>query len=310
MGVPAELEIEGINRCLSVNFRTVRKENGALTAGNRGADGVEVVGFVEMRVIDSSNPKTLSAAFDRCDFVEQDGQAALLERGDHFEKIVIPQNPPTHGGESRRDVSRGPNARRIVAARLVAKVARDNDSIVWNDRDTASNDLRKILIEVGVKVGKLQETESVEGLREAREVPSLFDCSHVQKASPRHTSQAAESEGDRYKSIERHISLEAHDALALVKKVGRLSCLLEQPDRHQVTSETLLKLGVVRVLHRSGAEISRRDEIVVRQKNQGFGFWTGSNPNTGFRIGLKAGSSPSMLQKTSSTRLHLVDFSA
>ena len=165
MGVSAEHEVEAVMPRFLEGFRAVGKQNRAGALRDPAPRGIQIVRAVEMRIVDAGKPKFFAGAVDRDVFVEQDAQAGRFEvRGD-FDDVVVAED-----GQSPRPERSG-DARDIrqtvvkISGRMVGEVAGDDGQIVRRLFDQPEESLGEPLDAIEMEVGKMKQTEAVEGGR-------------------------------------------------------------------------------------------------------------------------------------------------
>jgi hypothetical protein len=92
VGVTAELQLIPQGGGVAVILRGVGEEDRDLIPGNGLPGPLKIIGAKKVGIIDSADPDPLILTLDRTGLIEQEGEPRLLERRDHLQKIMIPEN--------------------------------------------------------------------------------------------------------------------------------------------------------------------------------------------------------------------------
>ena len=160
MGMSAELETKTEACGFSEYFRAMGEEDAEGIWRHLVAKAGEIVCFVEVRIVDSSDPKAIFSPLDACGFVKENREAIRFKRGDHFQKVVITEDAPALRGEGGCDPGHFAEAGSVVTAPFISEVTGDDCRIVRGFPCETLDDWREGHIQIEVQVAHLQEPKA------------------------------------------------------------------------------------------------------------------------------------------------------
>ena len=219
VGVAGEQELKPQRGGFGVGFRAVREEDCAGLAGNARADLGEVVGFVEMGIVDARDPEALAVALDACGFVEKDREADGFKFCGHLEVVVVAENSKTHRREGGADFFHLPEAGGVVTAYAIAKIAGEDGGVVGRGSDEIFDHGREGEVQVAMEVAELEQAESLEGAGQAGNFPFLALELDIEEAPTHGITEAEDFEHAHDHGVERDEAFETENAFALVDEL-------------------------------------------------------------------------------------------
>jgi len=169
MRVAAKIKLETAIGRLAVEIGRVGQQYGEGFRRNRFNHPLQVVGFVEMRIIDAAQPEGVVAPLQRDGFIQQQANAARFECVGHFNEVMIAEN-----GEGIR-LDRLAEPQRFLHGAVVAvegalpEVAGDDAEVILQRGQPFDEHVRQFRVVVQMQVAQMQEGEAVERGREIGE---------------------------------------------------------------------------------------------------------------------------------------------
>lgn len=130
VGVAAQNQLESSSGGSGESLGAVREEDRTLVGRDSRPDFCEVVGFVEMRIVDAGDPKSLSVPLQKRRLVEQNRKADFFEPWNHLEKVVVAEDSETGRGQRGANPPHLLQATGGVSLHAVAKISRQDSRIV------------------------------------------------------------------------------------------------------------------------------------------------------------------------------------
>lgn len=154
--VPAQHQLKSLIGGLGKSLRTVRKQDRAVIAGDSCSGFGDVMGFVEMGIVDSADPKMPSLALEACRLVQQSRETDSLQRRDHFEKVMIAENREPRLGQRGANPLQFSQTRPVISIHAVPKISRKNRRIVWRGASELFDHRRQFHVQIAMKIAELE----------------------------------------------------------------------------------------------------------------------------------------------------------
>ena len=244
--MPAEHELKSRIGGLGESLGAVREQDRAFVWRNAGPGLGEVMGFVEMRIVDPADPKPRAVPLESERLVEQYRQSDFFEFGNHLEKIMVAENAEADGRERRANPLQFAQAGSVVAFHPISKIACEDCRIVRRGLHEFFDHRRQFDIQIAVKVAELKQAEAVEGAWQRPKPPLLPHDLNIQKPPPQGLADSEYSKNPTEQGIKRNQTLQPKYPLALVQKFRALDGLALQAFLKQTCAEPgteLLFLG-------------------------------------------------------------------
>ena len=179
MRVAREHELERILCRFTVHFGGMAKKDAACASGHVGSRCREVVCLVKVRIVDANKPEFGSSAFNAGGLIEQNTQSVLLQMGDFFDEVVVPQYPETWLVAGRENLRHHLHGWVLVLPRSVPVVPGDDEGVVGAIANSPCDRGGEFRIYVYMQIAELKESEAFEGLGESFQFPMHFDLAYL-----------------------------------------------------------------------------------------------------------------------------------
>lgn len=220
VGVAGEHEVESVMPRVFKSFRAVGKQDRTGALRYSASRGLQIVRAVKVRIVDPSEPELFAVAFDGGILVEQDAKSGFLEMGNDFDDVMVAEHGEGAGSEGAGDPPDVAEAIVEVSGRMISEVPRDDGEVVRGVCDEIDQTVGESFHAIEMKIGKMEQTETVEGGREVGEglvAGDGFDAQAVGAAAGGETGEAEEA-GDEV--VDRDDTFDGERAFALVDEAG------------------------------------------------------------------------------------------
>jgi hypothetical protein len=159
------------------------KKDTACASGHVGSRCREIVCLVEVRIVDANKPEIGTSAFNAGGLIQQDTQTMLLQMGDFFDEVVVPQYPEAWLVAGRKNLRHHLHGWVLVLPRSVPVVPGDDEGVVGAITNSTCDCGSEFRIYVYMQIAELKESEAFEGLGEPFQFPMHFDLAYFKDIS-------------------------------------------------------------------------------------------------------------------------------
>ena len=229
MRVPAQEQMKSRSGRFGESLGAVREQDRATAFWNARADFCEIVCFVEMRIVDSTQPQAPTIPLKKRRLVQQNREADFLQFGDHFEKVVVAEDSESRGCQHGANPCHLAQAGAVVAIHSVPEIPRQNRRIMRRGTHEILNRRRQFGVEIAMQIAELEQAEAIERRWQRGEFPLLRDKLDIKKSSPQRLAKAEDIKHPADNGIKWKQALESKNPLALVLEFRALAGLAFQP---------------------------------------------------------------------------------
>ena len=188
--------------------------------GESAPRGFQIVRAVKVWIVDAGEPKFFAVAFDGGIFVKQDAQSGFLEMGNDFDDVVVAEAGQSPGSECGGDAADVSEAIVEISRRMIGKVSRDDGKVMRGARNEFDQAVGESFHAIEMKIGKMKETETVEGGRKVGQWLIANDSSNVEAVGPATCGESGETQQCVDHAIDWHNAFNNERAFSLVDKPG------------------------------------------------------------------------------------------